>query len=157
MNKKICSRICKLMQPYLLAHRYGCVASQMRLRESVSHVSFFYKSKDAYMLTNIYNSIVYISNYGLNLINLPQVVTFSNGSTITYLYAADGRKLRTVHVINGFSFTTDYSGNVIYENGSQKLLLTEEGYIDLTDSNKYSYYLVWLWCTALWCSIGTLV
>ena len=72
---------------------------------------------------------------------MPSVVTFSNGNTITYLYAADGRKLRTVHVINGFSFTTDYSGNVIYENGSQKLLLTEEGYVDLVNSNTYYYYL----------------
>jgi YD repeat-containing protein len=82
-----------------------------------------------------------ISNISYNSLNLPSVVTFSNGSTITYLYAADGRKLRTVHVINGFSFTTDYSGNVIYENGSQKLLLTEEGYVDLVNSNTYYYYL----------------
>ena len=82
-----------------------------------------------------------ISNIQYNSLNLPSVVTFSNGSTITYLYAADGRKLRTVHVINGFSFTTDYCGNVIYENGSQKLLLTEEGYIDLIGGNAYYYYL----------------
>ena len=82
-----------------------------------------------------------ISNIQYNSLNLPSVVTFSNGNTITYLYAADGRKLRTVHVINGFSFTTDYSGNVIYENGSQKLLLTEEGYIDLIGGNAYYYYL----------------
>ncbi len=72
---------------------------------------------------------------------MPKVVTFRNGNTITNLYAADGRKLRTVHVINVFSFTTDYSGNVIYENGSQKLLLTEEGYVDLANSNTYYYYL----------------
>ena len=72
---------------------------------------------------------------------MPQVVTFSNGSTITYLYTAGGRKLRTVHVINGTTTTTDYSGNVIYENGSQKLLLTEEGYVNLTNSNTYYYYL----------------
>ena len=82
-----------------------------------------------------------ISNIQYNSLNLPSVVTFSNGNTITYLYAADGRKLRTVHVINGFSFTTDYSGNVIYENGSQKLLLTEEGYINLANGNAYYYYL----------------
>ena len=72
---------------------------------------------------------------------MPQVVTFSNGNTITYLYAADGRKLRTVHVLNGSAITTDYSGNVIYENGVQKLLLTEEGYVDLVNSNTYYYYL----------------
>ena len=72
---------------------------------------------------------------------MPQVVTFSNGSTITYLYTADGRKLRTIHVINGTTTTTDYSGNVIYENGTQKLLLTEEGYINLSTPTTYYYYL----------------
>ena len=72
---------------------------------------------------------------------MPQVVTFSNGNTTTYLYSADGRKLRTVHVVNGTTTTTDYCGNVIYENGVQKLLLTEEGYVNLANSNTYYYYL----------------
>ena len=72
---------------------------------------------------------------------MPQVVTFSNGSTITYLYTADGRKLRTIHVISGTATTTDYCGNVIYENGTQKLLLTEEGYINLSTPTTYYYYL----------------
>ena len=82
-----------------------------------------------------------ISNISYNSLSLPQVVTFSNGNTITYLYTADGRKLRTVHVINGTATTTDYCGNVIYENSTQKLLLTEEGYIDLANGNAYYYYL----------------
>ena len=82
-----------------------------------------------------------ITNISYNSLSLPQVVTFSNGNTITYLYTADGRKLRTVHVINGTATTTDYCGNVIYENGTQKLLLTEEGYIDLANGNAYYYYL----------------
>ena len=82
-----------------------------------------------------------ITNISYNVLSLPQVVTFSNGSTITYLYTADGRKLRTVHVTNGTATTTDYCGNVIYENGTQKLLLTEEGYVDLVNSNTYYYYL----------------
>ena len=72
---------------------------------------------------------------------MPQVVTFSNGNTITYLYTADGRKLRTVHKIGTTTTTTDYCGNVIYENGTQKLLLTEEGYVDLANGNTYFYYL----------------
>ena len=66
-----------------------------------------------------------ISNIQYNSLNLLSVVTFGNGNTITYLYAADGRKLRTVHVINGTATTTDYCGNVIYENGTARLLLTE--------------------------------
>ena len=82
-----------------------------------------------------------ITNISYNSLSLPQVVTFSNGNTITYLYTADGRKLRTVHVTNGTATTTDYCGNVIYENSTQKLLLTEEGYIDLANGNAYYYYL----------------
>ena len=81
-----------------------------------------------------------ISEIQYNCLNLPRKVTFTDGSTIEYTYAADGTKLRTKHVINGTTTTTDYCGNVIYENGVQKLLLTEAGYLTLTDS-KYHYYL----------------
>ena len=81
-----------------------------------------------------------ISNIQYNCLNLPSKVTFTDGSTIEYTYATDGTKLRTKHVINGTTTTTDYCGNVIYENGVQKLLLTEAGYVTLSDS-KYHYYL----------------
>ena len=73
-------------------------------------------------------------------LSLPQVVTFSDGSTIRYMYSADGTKLRTTHVINGTTTTTDYCGNVIYENGTAKRLLNDEGYVDLSN-NTYYYYL----------------
>ena len=75
-----------------------------------------------------------------NFLNLPSAVTFADGSVISYLYSADGVKLRTVHTIGGTTTTTDYCGNVIYENGVQKLLLTEVGYVTLND-NRYHYYL----------------
>ena len=81
-----------------------------------------------------------ISNISYNCLNLPSAVTFSDGSTIVYTYAGDGAKLKTVHKIGGTTTTTDYCGNVVYENGVQKLLLTEEGYVTLSDS-KYHYYL----------------
>ena len=81
-----------------------------------------------------------ISGITYNFLNLPNAVTFSDGSTITYTYGADGTKLRTVHKIGSVTITTDYCGNVVYENGVQKLLLTEEGYVTLSDS-KYHYYL----------------
>ena len=81
-----------------------------------------------------------ISNIQYNFLNLPGKVTFGDGSTIEYVYAADGTKLRTKHVINGTTTTTDYCGNVVYENGVQKLLLTEAGYVTLADK-KYHYYL----------------
>lgn len=75
-----------------------------------------------------------------NCLNLPSKVTFGDGSTITYTYAADGTKRRTVHTIGDVTTTTDYCGNVVYENGVQKYLLTEEGYVTL-DDNEYHYYL----------------
>ncbi len=65
---------------------------------------------------------------------------FSDGSIITYTYGSDGTKLRTVHKIGSATITTDYCSNVIYENGAQKYLLTEAGYVSLSDG-KYHYYL----------------
>ena len=81
-----------------------------------------------------------ISNISYNCLNLPSAVTFSDGSTIAYTYGADGTKLKTVHKTGSTTTTTDYCGNVVYENGVQKLLLTEEGYVTLSDG-KYHYYL----------------
>lgn len=81
-----------------------------------------------------------ITSIQYNMLNLPSVVSFSDASTITYTYGADGTKLRTVHKIGSTTTTTDYLGNVIYENGVAKLLLTGYGYISLNDK-KYHYYL----------------
>ena len=81
-----------------------------------------------------------ISTITYNVLNLPSMVTFSDGSTIAYTYGADGTKLKTVHKTGSTTTTTDYCGNVVYENGVQKLLLTDEGYVTLSDS-KYHYYL----------------
>ena len=81
-----------------------------------------------------------ITSIQYNCLNLPSKVTFGDGSAITYTYSADGTKLRAVYVINGSTTTTDYCGNVVYENGAQKWLLTDEGYVSLSD-NQYHYYL----------------
>jgi RHS repeat-associated protein len=45
-----------------------------------------------------------------------------------------------VHTISGTTTQKDYCGNVVYENGVQKILLTEEGYVDLTASTPTYYY-----------------
>ena len=58
-----------------------------------------------------------ISKIGYNLLNLPDEVTFANGNSIRYEYAADGTKLRTVHKTGATTLTTDYCGNAVYENG----------------------------------------
>ena len=71
---------------------------------------------------------------------MPRKVVFVGGDSITYVYAADGTKLRSTATVGGVTTTTDYCGNVIYENGVRKLLLTETGYVTLADG-KYHYYL----------------
>ncbi|MBP1615440.1 MAG: repeat-associated core domain [Bacteroidetes bacterium] len=78
-----------------------------------------------------------ITTIQYNYLNLPSKITFGDGSTIAYLYGADGTKFRTTHTINGTVTTTDYCDNVIYENGTATRLLTEAGYVSLND-NKYN-------------------
>lgn len=81
-----------------------------------------------------------ITGIQYNYLNLPNRIEFENGNYISYLYDAAGKKRRVVHNIAGNTTTTDYCGNAIYENGIPKTLLTEAGYVSLTDS-KYHYFL----------------
>uniref|UniRef100_UPI00291C5567 RHS repeat domain-containing protein n=1 Tax=Bacteroides bouchesdurhonensis TaxID=1841855 RepID=UPI00291C5567 len=81
-----------------------------------------------------------ISNIGYNLLNLPDEVTFANGNSIRYEYAADGTKLRTVHKTGSTTLTTDYCGNAVYENGVLRMLLNEAGYVSFPD-RKFHFYL----------------
>ena len=81
-----------------------------------------------------------IKDIQYNFLNLPQRIEFEDGSTTEYLYDADGRKLRTVHKADGKTTTTDYAGNLIYENGNPVRLLTGYGYVSLPDG-MYHYYL----------------
>ena len=80
-----------------------------------------------------------IEDIQYNFLNLPQRIEFEDGSTTEYLYDADGRKLRTVHRADGKTTTTDYAGNLIYENGNPARLLTGYGYVSLPDG-MYHYY-----------------
>ena len=75
-----------------------------------------------------------------NCLNLPTCVIFANGNSISYLYDANGTKIRTTHVIGNDTTITDYCGNVVYENGVPKTLLTEAGFVSLND-RIYHYYL----------------
>lgn len=81
-----------------------------------------------------------IADIEYNYLNLPDRIEFEDGSSISYLYDAAGSKLRVVHCIAGNTTTTDYCGNVIYENGIPKTLLTDAGFVSLSDS-RYHYYL----------------
>ncbi|WP_217928784.1 DUF6443 domain-containing protein [Bacteroides caecimuris] len=75
-----------------------------------------------------------------NYLNLPSRIEFENGDSIVYLYDANGTKLRATHVIGDDTTVTDYCGNVVYENGVPRLLLTETGYVSLND-DKYHYFI----------------
>ena len=81
-----------------------------------------------------------ISSIQYNLLNLPQNITYSTGSTIAYTYDAAGRKL---HVAYGSpSSTIDYCGNMIYENGTLKQILIDDGYVTFSGTTPvYHYYL----------------
>ena len=57
----------------------------------------------------------FISSVSWNEIDLPQTVTFSNGSTINYYYAADGSKLREVRTISGTTTTIDWCDDLVLE------------------------------------------
>ena len=81
-----------------------------------------------------------IEDIQYNCLNLPRLVKFKDQSIITYTYAADGTKLRVEHKIGSSTTRTTYCSNVIYEDGTAKCLLTEEGYVSL-DDREYHYYL----------------
>ncbi len=84
-----------------------------------------------------------ISDITYNVLNLPTGVTFASGGFIQYGYTADGIKRRMMYKEadgSGNLVPTVYCCNVVYENGVAKLLLTEEGYVTLSDK-KYHYYL----------------
>jgi RHS repeat-associated protein len=102
-----------------------------------------------------------ISTIWNNIVALPSLVQFSNRHRKDYQYDANGIKRRVIQttattnvtVPMGQSIaltdaqvlqrdTTDYCGNVIYENGMLKMLLTEEGYVTMNGTTPtYHYYL----------------
>lgn len=65
---------------------------------------------------------------------------FEGGNSISYLYAADGTKLRTTYKTGNATTITDYCGNAIYENGVLIKVLTEDGYITVSN-NQFHYFI----------------
>ena len=57
----------------------------------------------------------------------PETVTFSSGAVINYSYAADGTKLRESRTASSTTTTTDYTGNLVLENGTRSRLLFDGG------------------------------
>ena len=114
-------------------------------------------------LTKDYNKKIVEIRY--NALNLPDALQFTNGNTTNYTYDAAGTKLSVTYqtAVAGITIpmtnvmtplasanilattTTDYCGNVVYENGKVSRILTEEGYITLSGTPPttptYHYYL----------------
>ena len=102
-----------------------------------------------------------ISKVQYNQLNLPSTLQCTNGNRADYLYSADGIKQRTTYktAIANISvpmgqikeltssqvsqtYTTDYCGNVIYENGNLSKILTEEDFVTVSGTTPtYHYYL----------------
>ena len=99
-----------------------------------------------------------ISTIQYNLLNLPDQIQFIQGHKNLYTYDAAGKKLEAINytvrdIVNVpigtistlpasssdyTKLTTDYVGNMIYENGSLKEILLPEGY---WQNGVYYYYL----------------
>ena len=102
-----------------------------------------------------------ISKIEYNLLNLPSKLQFSFGHMAEYSYDGAGRKLSVTYKTSktnlfvpmgsivpplstnvALTLKTDYCGNMIYENGQLSKILTDVGYVTLTNSTPiYHYYL----------------
>ncbi|MDR1003802.1 MAG: DUF6443 domain-containing protein [Prevotellaceae bacterium] len=78
-----------------------------------------------------------ISNITYNILNLPRTLTIDS-QTNQYVYAANGRKLTTIRGSGSTQVTTQYAGNMVYENNTLKRILVDGGYIE---NGTYYYYL----------------
>ena len=83
-----------------------------------------------------------IASITYNSLNLPSVVAFADGNTVSYGYDAAGSKLSIAYTVGGNTVKTEYAGNKVYRNGTPSMILTEEGYITLSGTiPTYHYYL----------------
>src|SRR5690554_3656749 len=83
-----------------------------------------------------------ITSVTYNYLNLPNIITFADGNSITYEYDANGSKLSVAYKIGGNIAETEYVGNKVYKNGTLSMILIEEGYITMNGTTPtYHYFL----------------
>ena len=78
-----------------------------------------------------------ITNIEYNYLNLPQIITFTNSRTITFIYDASGAKLQKVTNDNGIVTTYDYVNGVEYKNNVLQRLAHTEGSVSRQDNGSY--------------------
>ena len=81
-----------------------------------------------------------ITSITYNALNLPGVITFADGNTITYGYDAAGSKLSVAYTAGGSTVKTEYVGNKVYKNATLSMILTQEGYLTLAGTTPTYYY-----------------
>lgn len=77
-----------------------------------------------------------------NVINLPQQINISTDGTDenNYLYTANGQKLmKQTRTDFAVEQTVDYIGNFVYEDGTLKYILTDEGRVIVNTKRTYEY------------------
>ena len=73
----------------------------------------------------------------------PTQVTFTSGNTISYVYAADGRKLRTTHRQGTHQpVTTDYAGPYEFEGGTISRVSFPGGYYSYSPGSWTAHYYI---------------
>jgi RHS repeat-associated protein len=85
-----------------------------------------------------------ISSIQYNLLNLPSSITYSTGKSAAYIYDAGGKKLKVSYKnsATATAVSTDYCGNMIYENNVLKQILVDGGYVTFSGSTpQYHFYL----------------
>jgi RHS repeat-associated protein len=86
------------------------------------------------------NKDVLVGQY--NFLNLPQQINiYGDGNNeINYLYTANGQKLmKQTRTDFAVEQTIDYVGNFVYEDGTLKYLLTDEGRVIVNTNGTYEY------------------
>ena len=70
--------------------------------------------------------------------NILSIVSISIGNRIEYIYAADGRRQRTIHrekkLVYNLSDSTDYIGNLILKDGKPSMYQFNGGYYSFNDA-----------------------
>ena len=72
--------------------------------------------------------------------NIPKLMDFGKGKTISYNFSALGEKLQVKHVLSGTTSTTDYIGSYIFKNGSLNKLLFDGGYCTFSGNTPQFHY-----------------
>ena len=83
-----------------------------------------------------------ISSIQYNSLNLPSSITYQNGNMASYVYSAAGGKLSVSYQTGTGNTSTQYCGNIIYDDNNLSQVLIDGGYITFSGTTpQYHYYL----------------